>query len=928
VARLIDRVQPDIFHCPDFHAAMAVMYVERPLPVVLVLHNAEYQGAISTQHMGSREAKWFAEIFDLPEARIAQETIAEGKFSMLKPVVDYVRRYQSGHGVCAVSCNYALEAVQKHAVFWGLPQVTGIENCMPESERMAVAKKGESSYMERRELAKLAVQERFLLRQDKDARIFVFVGRWVKQKGVDYIADITEWMLTTYKDAQMIMVGPVSDAYGSYARKKMEKLSADDRFKGSLFVHAGFLEVPQDLKLACDFCLMPSRDEPFGYVDIEFAWFGAAIVGSLRGGLGKLPGFYFQVLNSDSATHMQRALRKAITEAMTASPEVLAAMSEIARSSTFPVEDWQHDLRQVYALVLQSFDWDSRPQEVAAATDDQDKWSNSDEQTTHSTWSGSTTISSVGRGPPSGPSSTSEEKDSREETLPSGEELLRQEASESEMQALVEAKLATKDASSAAAIIEVVEWERELSRESGPFSGVSRFLGRRVCGAPLLDWIICLSYVSGPLLSALTITHTTNKSSIAFFVVTPLTQASALVVWTLAACYTPPNLLMAVALLARLTYLPLMSYHVRPLCVAVVQGLVSPSDYVFLYYSFMGSSVGDVAKLAIRTGIIMGVRELWQPFFAALAESPYVLSGSVTYAAVVVSVLVPTLALLMAPTLYKAFPVPTLDCTWALQLRFLLLLGVATVLEAFSHTPSSALLVLRQAQFSLPGHTTYCLGLALATSLPMIFLAAILRRFPSYSVVIVKAFACCSLPAVLLQCWAQVEVDEAERLSVGLDALLFLSSAMGALAVFAVAVAVLATVGSRWRFVSYTCVIGVFCNLARAASFGIARAATGHEDPLSATMLPGVLAWQLFLVALPSCFCAVLIRIIAFFFFEQEATGMLQTRGHRRLVRYARSNSRFPLQGGEQATSARAAALCVVIPGCASGTPAVAKPKQ
>ena len=29
---------------------------------------------------------------------------------------------------------------------------------------------------------------------------------------------------------------------------------------------------------------MPSRDEPFGYVDVEFAWRGAVIVGAQAGG--------------------------------------------------------------------------------------------------------------------------------------------------------------------------------------------------------------------------------------------------------------------------------------------------------------------------------------------------------------------------------------------------------------------------------------------------------------------------------------------------------------------------------------------------------------------------------------------------------------------------------------------------------------------
>ena len=44
--------------------------------------------------------------------------------------------------------------------------------------------------------------------------------------------------------------------------------------------------MPQDLKFAADFCLMPSRDEPFGYVDVEFAWHGALLVGAQAGGLG------------------------------------------------------------------------------------------------------------------------------------------------------------------------------------------------------------------------------------------------------------------------------------------------------------------------------------------------------------------------------------------------------------------------------------------------------------------------------------------------------------------------------------------------------------------------------------------------------------------------------------------------------------------
>jgi hypothetical protein len=41
---------------------------------------------------------------------------------------------------------------------------------------------------------------------------------------------------------------------------------------------------------ATDFCIIPSRFEPCGLVDIEFGWNGALIIGHDTGGLGKMPG--------------------------------------------------------------------------------------------------------------------------------------------------------------------------------------------------------------------------------------------------------------------------------------------------------------------------------------------------------------------------------------------------------------------------------------------------------------------------------------------------------------------------------------------------------------------------------------------------------------------------------------------------------------
>ena len=105
------------------------------------------------------------------------------------------------------------------------------------------------------------MQARFGLEQNPDLMLMVFVGRWSHQKGIDLIADVAEWLLTTHK-CQMVVVGPIVDNHGTYALNKLKPLQA--RFSSHLFVQGRFFRVPMELHAATDICLMPSRDEPFG----------------------------------------------------------------------------------------------------------------------------------------------------------------------------------------------------------------------------------------------------------------------------------------------------------------------------------------------------------------------------------------------------------------------------------------------------------------------------------------------------------------------------------------------------------------------------------------------------------------------------------------------------------------------------------------
>jgi alpha-1,3-glucan synthase len=52
---------------------------------------------------------------------------------------------------------------------------------------------------------KRQAQEWAGLEQNPEAELFVFVGRWSLQKGVDLIADIFPWVLETYPQTQLIV---------------------------------------------------------------------------------------------------------------------------------------------------------------------------------------------------------------------------------------------------------------------------------------------------------------------------------------------------------------------------------------------------------------------------------------------------------------------------------------------------------------------------------------------------------------------------------------------------------------------------------------------------------------------------------------------------------------------------------------------------
>ena len=95
--------------------------------------------------------------------------------------------------------------------------------------------------------------------------------------------------LEKYPTIQLIAVGPVIDLYGKFAAEKLARLM--ELYPDRVYSKPEFTALPPYLFSGADFALIPSRDEPFGLVAVEFGRKGALGVGSRLGGLGLMPGW-------------------------------------------------------------------------------------------------------------------------------------------------------------------------------------------------------------------------------------------------------------------------------------------------------------------------------------------------------------------------------------------------------------------------------------------------------------------------------------------------------------------------------------------------------------------------------------------------------------------------------------------------------------
>ncbi|KNF03549.1 hypothetical protein PSTG_03077 [Puccinia striiformis f. sp. tritici PST-78] len=347
----------DIYHINDYHGALVPLYLlPRVLPACLSLHNAEFQGLWPLRT--KEEADEVCRAFNLSKDVCTKYVQFGNVFNLLHAAASFISHHQKSVGVAGVSDKYGKRSWARYPALWTLKTIDSLPNPDPtDIEALDEAPRNMKDVLvdevaeAQRPEDKRKTQEWAGLHQDPKAQLFVFVGRWSLQKGVDLIADVFTTILEKRSDVQLVAVGPVVDLYGRFAAAKLARLM--EIYPGRVFSKPEFTALPPFIFSGGDFALIPSRDEPFGLVAVEFGRKGALGVGSRLGGLGLMPGWWFPV-ESDSTAHMHSQFAKTIKAALKSTNEERAVLRARSALQRFPVLEWRSRMENMHRRTIKA----------------------------------------------------------------------------------------------------------------------------------------------------------------------------------------------------------------------------------------------------------------------------------------------------------------------------------------------------------------------------------------------------------------------------------------------------------------------------------------------------------------------------------------------------------------------------------------------
>lgn len=320
----------------------------RVIPCCLSLHDAGIQGLWSART--SQETEELCRLFNLAPDIVHRYLKFGEEFNLLHAGVSYLLRWQSGFGAFGVSTKYSTRSLARYPIFWGLRAIGSLKYPDPvnaQNRHLNISVPSPSNhtmmrkFQAKRTFLRTKVQEWAQLEMNPNADLFVFVGGWSKQKGIDLIADVFPAILEKHSTAQLICIGPIVDLYGKFAALKLEYISR--LFPGRVCSRPEVTITPSCIYGGAEFVLIPSRDGLYSLTELEFGQEGTLGVGARVAGSGNIPGWWFTV-ESTSPKHMICQLKKAVEAALASNVDTRANMRAQSPKQHISVSRWRNDL--------------------------------------------------------------------------------------------------------------------------------------------------------------------------------------------------------------------------------------------------------------------------------------------------------------------------------------------------------------------------------------------------------------------------------------------------------------------------------------------------------------------------------------------------------------------------------------------------------
>lgn len=274
---------PDVMHCHDWQAALAIIYLktiycQRPeyqfIRTLFTIHNIEYQGKYSLDILQDlfgipASSKYLVEYNGCINLMKGAIECCE-KFSTVSPTyANEIKTAQYAHGLQDIICKNWFKLT-------GILNGIDVNTYNPETDTQLFKNYTPDDFSGKK-VCKTELQKMLGL-PVKDVPIIAMISRLVSHKGLDLVKQVAEDIL--HEDVQFVLLGTGDYAYEEYFR------DLGKRYEGKASINIAFNgDLSKKIYSGADIFLMPSISEPCGLSQMIASRYATVPVVRETGGL-------------------------------------------------------------------------------------------------------------------------------------------------------------------------------------------------------------------------------------------------------------------------------------------------------------------------------------------------------------------------------------------------------------------------------------------------------------------------------------------------------------------------------------------------------------------------------------------------------------------------------------------------------------------